>query len=250
MSHTLPPPPRDWRMRLARAWRAWCDRHARLDVLVLGDSHVRVFEHWWFMWALPQVRWRIIYVPGGTATGLYNPAARTQTHAQFEAALRGTAADYVVLNLGEVDTGYTIWARALHHGTAVDAMLAQATAHYERYIRELAPRCRLIVLSAPLPTLPDDFVPGDEVTTTRKAVPMTQRERTALTLAFNDHIAAVCRTLGVPHLDDRERSLSAEGVVRDDWVRTDAPDHHYHRKSYARWLASRLAPLLKDTRAV
>jgi hypothetical protein len=25
------------------------ENHARLIVLALGDSHVRVFEHWWFL---------------------------------------------------------------------------------------------------------------------------------------------------------------------------------------------------------
>lgn len=257
----------DWRLRLVRAWRAWRDRQARVSVLVLGDSHVRVFEHWWFIWALPQVRWRITYVPGATATGLYNRGSQTQTHARFGASLGQEAADWVVLNLGEVDTGYTLWARAQRRQQEIDAVLDEAVERYVRYIGELvvgsssrppgstpAPthhhRPRLIVIGAPLPTLPDDFIPSDHVGSTRKAVPLTQRQRTALTLAFNERVAQACRAMGVPHLDDRECSLSpTTGTVRPQWTRADAPDHHYDRKTYARWLARALAPLLKDRTA-
>ncbi|TFY99916.1 SGNH/GDSL hydrolase family protein [Ramlibacter rhizophilus] len=242
--------PDSWRMRLARRWRRHCDRHARRSVLVLGDSHVRVFEHWWFMWALPDVRWHITYVPGGTATGLYNAGSQTQSRARFEAALREhPRPELVLLNLGEVDTGHTVWARSQHGKGSVDALLHQAVDAYCRYIGELARRCRLAVIGAPLPTLPDDFVPGDAVATTRRAVSMTQAERTALTLAFNDRVAAECRALGVPHLDDRAESLGAAGTVRREWVRPDMPDHHYHRFTYARWLARSLAPLLTDDRS-
>ena len=114
---------------------------------------------------------------------------------------------------------------------------------------ELAPRCRLVVLSAALPTLPDDFVPHDEVATTRKAVAMTQRERTALTLAFNDRVAAACRDPGVPHFDARRWSLGDNGIVRPGWVRADTADHHYDRKTYARWISRTLSPLLDDESA-
>jgi len=233
------------RGRFARMWRARCDRLATRQVLVLGDSHVRVFEHWWFMWALPWVRWHIVYVPGGTAGGLYNPRAVTQAYARLTQALREVPSDLVVLNLGEVDTGYTIWVRAQRDGIDPRQAMAHAANNYIRFIREIHSGCRLLVLSAPLPTLSDDFEPTDDVLTTRKAVSHSQEERTALTLAFNDRISAACADLGVPYLDDREASLAPHGLVWPQWQREGGPDHHYNRKTYAKWLASGLKPFLK-----
>lgn len=235
----------DWRVRLARAWRARCDRRATQQVLVLGDSHVRVFEHWWFMWALPRVRWHVAYVPGGTATGLPNPQSATRARSRFDEALANTPADLVVINLGEVDTGYTIWARAGRSQIDPHAAMAQAVERYAAFIGEVARQHRVVVVSAPLPTLPDGFTPGDDVATTRKSVAQSQAERTALTLAFNDAVAAACAALGVPHLDDRAHSLGADGRVRPVWQRADRADHHYDRKTYAQWLARALRPHLQ-----
>lgn len=238
----------DWRLPLLRWAQARRERRATHTVLVLGDSHVRVFEHWWFLWALPRVRWHIEYVPGGTATGLPNPQSQTQAASRFLAALRSVPHDSVVLNLGEVDTGYTIWARAAREAQDAQApqrLMQQAADRYIAFITELAAHHRLLVVSAPLPTLPDDFEPANAVGTTRKALPHTQAERTALTLAFNDRVAAACAALGVPYLDDRAASLGPDGLVSPAWQRRDRADHHYHRGTYARWLARALKPHLR-----
>jgi hypothetical protein len=234
----------DWRAALARRWRAHNDRHARLQVLVLGDSHVRVFEHWWFLWALPRVRWHIVYVPGGTATGLPNPQSSTRARTKFDDALAEASYDLVVVNLGEVDTGYTIWARAQRDGSDPRVAMAQAVQRYTAFIEEVATKHRVVVVGAPLPTLPDDFVPGDEVATTRRSVVQGQTERTSLTLAFNESVAIACALLGVPHLDDRGETLGSDGKVKSEWQRTDRADHHYVRMRYAQWLARALEPYL------
>ncbi|MDM7942116.1 MAG: SGNH/GDSL hydrolase family protein [Hydrogenophaga sp.] len=238
----------DWRMALVRRWRTRNEARAHTRVLVLGDSHVRVFEHWWFLWALPRVRWHIVYVAGGTATGLPNPQSATRARTRFDEALAGPPSDLVVINLGEVDTGYTIWARAERNGSDPRAAMAQAVQRYAAFITEVARQHRVVVVGAPLPTLPDDFVPGDDVGSTRKSVIHSQTKRTELTLAFNASVAAACAELGVPHLDDRADSLGADGKVKASWQRTDRADHHYDRKTYARWLARALHPHLPAPR--
>lgn len=234
---------------LLRWLRAWLDGRAQRHVLVLGDSHVRVFEHWWFMLRLPQVRWEVVYVAGGTATGLYNPKAVTQTHAKLTGALQGSTCELVLLNLGEVDTGYTIWVRAQAGKLNVEQALGQSVQRYLQFIDEIRQHKPLVVLSAPLPTLPDDFDPeADDVLTRRKSVLKTQRERTAMTLAFNEQVAAACQARGVPYLDDRSASLGAQGLVRAEWLRRDGRmDHHYDRRVYAVWLCQSLKALLDQS---
>lgn len=237
----------DWRLRMAGAWRARCDRRARVSVLVLGDSHVRVFEHWWFMWALPHVRWHIHYASGGTAVGLPNTDSQTKARLLFEQALSQVPHDLVLLNLGEVDTGYNIWARAASRGLDPRQLMLGVVDHYIQFIERVAADHRLLVIGAPLPTLPDDFVASDDVGSTRKQVACSQAERTALTLAFNDEVAARCSALGIPHLDDRAASLGPDGVVRREWQHPGRHDHHYHRKAYAHWLARALRPFVNAT---
>ena len=222
----------------------WLMRGICRRVLVIGDSHVRVFEHWWFRWAMPLVRFEVVYVPGGTATGLPNPRSATRARTRFDEALARDSHHRVVINLGEVDTGYTIWARAARDGADPLQMLDQAVQRYSHFIASIAPHHRVIVIGAPLPTLSDGFEPADDIGTTRKTVQHSQAERTALTIAFNDAVAQACRAIGVPHLDDRVASLGPDGTVRRDWQRSDRPDHHYARWPYARWLARSLRPWL------
>lgn len=235
----------DWRLPLLRAWQARRERRARTTVLVLGDSHVRVFEHWWFLWAMPRVRWHIVYVPGGTATGLANASSLTRTRAQFDQALAETPHDWVIVNLGEVDTGYTIWARAARGQVDPVGLMEQAAERYVVFLEGIVPRERLIVLSAPLPTLPDRFEMTDEVSAMRRSVPQTQQERTRLTLDFNARVASACRQRGICHIDDRSASLGPDGCVLRHWQHPERPDHHYARPVYARWLARTLKPLLR-----
>ena len=234
----------DWRLPLLRAWQARRERRATFSALVLGDSHVRVFEHWWFLWALPRVRWDIVYVAGGTAAGLANRHSVTGARARFLHALQDTPHDAVIVNLGEVDTGYNIWARAARDGVEPRQMMEQAAQRYTAFLDEIAPQHRLIVLGAPLPTLPDAFEPRDDVGAMRQQLPHSLRERTRLTLAFNDLMAAACAARGIVHLDDRAASLGPDGCVRPSWQRRDRADHHYDRARYARWLARALRPHL------
>ncbi len=229
-----------------QCWRTYCDDHAKKTVLVLGDSHVRVFEHWWFMWRLPQIRWHIIYVPGGTATGLYNPKSITQTYSRFIQGLNEISAEQVVLCLGEVDAGYNVWFRAERENKPPEDLLDRATKNYSRFIQELAAHHKLIVLSAPLPTLPDTFSSGKEILTRRKSIPVSQLNRTELTLAFNDAMARLCSSQGIPYLDDRYESLGHDGLVKRVWLNHDRFDHHYNRRIYAKYLARKLEPLLNS----
>lgn len=236
----------DWLATAARRWRAECDKKAEQTVLVLGDSHVRVFEHWWFMWALPRIRWHISYVPGGTASGLYNPNSITQTYARLMQGVHDVPCQWVIVNLGEVDTGYGIWVRAERHARDPYTLMAQAAQRYGRFIEELASMRRVIVLSAPLPTLPDTFVAGDDVLSRRQALQRSQLERTELTLALNNRMAELCASKGLYYLDDRTASLGADGLVKPAWLKRQATDHHYDRKTYAKWLARQLKPLLLE----
>lgn len=218
-------------------------RRAAIRVLVLGDSHVRVFEHWRLLWSFPATRFDIVYVPGGTASGIHNRLSTTGAYRIFSEALAGGGNDLVVVNLGEVDTACTLWRRAERSGKDISDLLAHTVKNYCHFLSEVHRDHALVVLSACLPTLADDVEPADEAVRMRLAVKATQRARTALALQFNADVATYCARHAIPYLNCSAAALGPDGVVRKQWVNQRWHDHHYARSPYARWIVKALRQL-------
>lgn len=229
--------------RFLEVMRAWINVRAQVRVLVLGDSHVRVVEHWLFAFGLPRTAFEVEYVAGGTASGIGNRKSVSGAYRRFTERLASTPHDLVLLNLGEVDTAYTIWRRADVKGLEVEAMFEAALRSYVRFIGEVASAHRLVVLSAPLPTLADQAINPDPEVKMRQEVSASQLERTRLALRFNARIAEFCAEKGIPYLSSDAVALGPDGVVRRSWCRPDRPDHHYARLPYAWWLLRALRGL-------
>jgi len=236
---------------LSRALRLWGRAASRMmrrpvvNVLVIGDSHVRVFEHVWFQFMLPNAQFTVEYVPGATAIGIINRHSITSAWSRFDTALDEIERDLVIVNLGEVDTGYSLWRLMETRGDAMSEIFERAVNNYCEYIGDLSKRGRVLVLSAPLPTLNDEAAQKNRGNAIREPVDATQRQRTELTLQFNARVMAFCATIGVSYLDSSPYALGANGIVKDSWRRKDL-DHHYARWPYARNLARHLGPLLAD----
>ena len=226
--------------------RAFADRRARRHVLVLGDSHVRVFEHWQFLAAMPRTRFEIVYVPGATAIGLDNPNSRTRARDRFREALARGPWDRVLIDLGEVDTAAAIWRHHQQSGRRVDRLLDRAVETYTAFLADLCAQHRPIVLAATLPTLGEVLETDPEDLRERLLVAASQRERTDLAIEFNRRIALWCAEHGVPHLDSGEAALGPDRLVRDAWKVRHRRDHHYAQFPFARWLVRALRPLLKN----
>lgn len=232
-------PGRLLRNGLARLQRAL----AKQRVLVIGDSHAKIFRHWSFLLGMPAVHFQVCAVGGATASGLANPHSRTQAYNRFEAALASHPHDRLLVQLGEVDTGFVIWYRAAKYQAGVEEMLDLAVQTYTEFLSRLGDPGRLLVLSAPLPTIADDNAWG-EVADLRKEVTASQQQRTELTLRFNARVAAFCRERGITHVNLDGDALGEDGVVRRDLLHPDRNDHHYHPRRYAALIRARLAPHL------
>lgn len=226
--------------RAVDALRVWLQRRAALRVLVIGDSHVRVFEHWLFLLGLPRTAFRVVYVAGGTASGVRNLKSISGAYLRFRESLEDGPHDLVFLNLGEVDTAYTIWKRADRDGTDVEKMFESAVRNYCAFIEEVAASHRLVVLSAPLPTLADQARNPDPEAKMRNEVSASQQARTELALRFNARVRDFCAERGIPYLSSDAAALGEDGLVRAAWCRRDRPDHHYARLPYAWWLVRAL----------
>ena len=183
--------PADWlfeRRLVARVLR-------REHVLCLGDSHVRV---------LGRVRvpgaWRHApsQLSGATASGVLNPNSTTRSLEVFSARLnRAKPWQSILFQLGEVDCGFVIWHRAERHGISVDEQLDLTVASYAAFLAHVAEMGfrRLVVLSAPLPTISDYPSQLAEVANARKEVTASMLDRTALTLRYNAALEARCRDI-------------------------------------------------------
>jgi len=233
-----------WRSLTAR-FQPELPRH----VLVMGDSHVRVFEHTWFAFSMPRVHFDIEYVPGATAIGIDNRHSITSALSRFIDTLAQSHHDWILLNLGEVDTAYSLWKLADFRSCSIEELLEEAVSHYCDFITDVRAAHRVAVLSAPLPTLADQAAPQDETAAVRQQVAATQRQRTDLALEFNARIKAFCDAHDVPYLDSSAEAQGADGLVKRSWLSRRGFDHHYARWPYARCLARQLRVLLSEQRA-
>ncbi|WP_333821562.1 hypothetical protein [Pinisolibacter sp.] len=226
--------------------RTFADRHARRRILVLGDSHVRAFEHWLFLIGMPRTRFDVTFAPGGTALGLHNTESVSGARRRFDAALARGPYDRVIVGLGEVDTAVAIWLVVEKNRQNLETVLNRSVGRYLSFLEQVAADHDLVVLGACMPTVDVYTADGDEVGVSRASIAATRRERTDLALAFDARVAAWCRARAIPHLDSAAAALGPDGFVRPSWTALDSrgrPDHHYARRRFARWILGELRRL-------
>lgn len=213
------------------------------EILVLGDSHTPIFNHPAFKQGFPGLVFNVVTVIGATASGLENPNTKTQAYPIFKEALRQSAAQKVIIMLGEVDTGFVIWYRARKYLESVSAMTDKAISSYSRFLQEVSERFNVVCISTPLPTIQDGNNWGD-VANARREIATTQAERTALTLHFNQKMQAFCQQRGICYIMLDNVSLGEGDVVTRELLNSNPNDHHYEPNIYSRLLIEHLAGVL------
>ncbi len=215
-------------------------------VYCLGDSHIRVFNHPLFKWVFPILYFDITAVNGATASGLKNKDSKTQAGKIFENKIQSISpGGTIIFCLGEVDCGNVIWRRAEKKELPVEDMLEEAVSNYVDIIQKTSIRHRVIVISAPLPTI-GDGAPVGEVAMQRRGIKASQQERTQLTLKFNHDVATRVQDLRrVDYVNLDGVSLDpVTGLVQDGLKNPNKTNHHYHKARYARILAKALSDIL------
>lgn len=196
----------------------------------VGDSHVQSFEIA-ATFGLFRRRSRFLIVPGATAVGLRNPESQTQAIVHFQKALLPLLPGVVpVIQLGEVDCGFVIWWRAQTLGEPVEAQLAASIAAYANFLDTLidAGYSRIVVTGAVPPTIPDGHRHG-AVARARHAVTASLRERTDLTIRYNQLLAAEAARRKLLYTDILARVLdTGTGVIADAYRSPNPGDHHLH----------------------
>lgn len=229
-----------------RAWLAvqkpFCE-----EVLVLGDSHAKVFGHPLMRLTLGRYHLNVVSVGGATASSLENPNSKTQAFQRFKQALATTRAEKVVVMLGEVDTGFVIWYRADKSGVTAQEAFERALLNYRRLLSEIRERgLTPICVSTPLPTI-QDGAPKGAIANARKSVTVSQQERTELTLRFNLEMERFCCAESIAYLNLDADSLGSDGLVKTELLNRDPLDHHYERRVHARMLSEHVKPIVRTS---
>jgi hypothetical protein len=215
----------------------------REHVLCIGDSHVGVMRHV----RVPGVWFLAKPLTGATASGILNPVSATQSLATFTAQLsRARRWQHVLLQLGEVDCGFVIWHRAERHGLSIDEQLTYTLDSYVEFIEKVAAMGfrRVIVLSAPLPTIKDYTSEWGEIANLRQEVTASQADRTNLTLRFNMGLQKRCEANGVEFVDVTSGHFDAStGLIDQRFVRKVNPDNHLADGPYAQLISKELREL-------
>lgn len=214
------------------------------DVLILGDSHAKVFQHWWFLLKFPFKRFEVCSVKGATVTGLENPNSKTEAFTTFKQAIKQHKYDKLIVLLGEVDIGFLIWYRADKYNISILETFDLAVTRYSNFLSMLRKiDKKLIVISAPLPTIQEGVVKG-KVAELRKSINATLQERTELTIRFNKEISKFCRNRDIKYIDLDNICLGENGIVKKQMINKNSNDHHYNKYEYARLLSQRLKTII------
>lgn len=166
---------------------------------------------------------------------MHNPNSKTNALALFQARCEAAHTwQTLVFLLGEVDCGFVIWYRAEKHGVSIESQMQRSLAGYvDLLAQQIEGGFRIMVLSAPLPTIRDGQDWG-EIANARREVKATQRDRTELTLEYNGRLCSACDELGARFLDVTTATLDpATGLIRDDYLNVNPVDHHLHYKKHA-----------------
>jgi len=218
----------------------------KTDILVLGDSHARIFKHEAWLKLTPNLTWKTILVQGATVSGLKNPNSKTQAAKFFKQALVQNPAKTIMFCLGEVDTGFVIWLKAEKQGIDVQKAAQQAVENYCELIELASRQAQVVVLSTPLPTLKDGLEEG-AVAKARSSIKTSQRQRTELTCWFNTEMELWCKNHAINYVNLDPVSKGPDGQLDPKLLHINPRDHHYNPNYYQKLLAKHLLPVIKES---
>jgi len=199
-----------------------------------GDSHVAVFRGLNSMPWIGRKRFRVVSVKGATAYGVGNPNSKTNALEVFMERLEGVPAERtIVFMMGEVDVGFLVWLRAKNKGVTAISCMEEAFDRYTSFLNNIKnehPNIKLC--SVPLPTISDGEAHGD-VANARSSVVSTQKDRTLMTLKFNEKLKIWASENNVEYMDFDLYALDSNtNLVHHSLLNTDVSDHHYNNEAF------------------
>lgn len=215
-------------------------------VLVLGDSHVGVFEYISDNDLLSPHLLRTVMVTGATAYGLTKQDTSTHSYEIFASAIdRYKPVDVIVYMLGEVDCNVLYWLKAASQNQLPNNWISVGVMGVQKLVLEgkkLQPNARHVICGAHVPTVPDEMA-GLQEHPLRRQVIATLYARTQLVLDFNQELKQLSFELGCHYEDITEEVLDPlTKLVRSEFTVKGALDHHLNDAAVANFWVNRLLP--------
>jgi len=207
-----------------------------------GDSHVKVMRR--LNWAAREhdLRFRTISVMGATAYGVVNYGSRSGARETYEKRLKNiNKNNKALVMLGEIDAGFLIWSLAKKKGLSVEAVLKETVDRYVRFLSYVKNMCNdVYVCSAPLPTV-DDGEKDPGYLEVRGSIQVSKKERTDMTLKFNETVQKSCKLLDIIYVDLDDLSIDkTTGLVKRSLINPSGLDHHYEENAFINILQNRM----------
>jgi hypothetical protein len=206
------------------------DTQGKKRVLVIGDSHIRIFEHKFFKYFLSEYLFIVVYIPGATAYGIHNTKSKTNAYNKFIEALEKKDYDEIIVCLGEVDTSFSLWRLAFKRKEDINDILFTSIQRYKDFLQKLVKYAPVMVLSAPLSTIADTQKCDDSISGIRKQVDVSQSRRIKLTLKFNFQIKQFVYTQkDIKFIDFTPYVLDVKNMKVKFWIldKKNFCNHHY-----------------------
>lgn len=201
-----------------------------MELAFIGDSHVQYFGFGVKNGLFKPHQSKAKMVSAATCYGLIKESSTTGARRQIDNFLASADRDSrLYFQFGEVDCGILIW---LLSEANRSSPFDQAKIHVQRYISYLDQiRNRgfedIHITSATLPTINDADHIGEVVTIRRSKVKANYRERTDLTLAFNQLLSEKARTEGFGFIDGDPSFLDQNAQLSSTIFRNrKRGDHH------------------------
>jgi hypothetical protein len=209
------------------------NKSKKKSIIVFGDSHSRVFNYINEKQLIPDVEFHLVTVSGATAQGACNPHSNTNALAKFKERLYNERKhDGVMIMLGEVDCGFVIWYRKEKYNTSIEEQLNNSVTNLFQFIdneiRKKYATEEIIVIGSNLPTLFDDRkVVGNYVANLRKHVKTSIRDRSDLTLIYNDRLKNESNKRWYKYIDIVKETIDPNTMLVDkQYLHDNENDHH------------------------
>lgn len=200
-------------------------RSLQSKILILGDSHARVFNYVKDENFLCDV----VVSPGATSRGINNPNSKTNTMNIFNKKLKEYKNyNWCILMLGEVDCGFTIWVAVEKHQSSLLKEFKQSITAYNIFVKQLIKlfSTNIILVGANIPTILDNtekkFLNGE-----RASVVASYNDRLRLTKTYNQKLKQIAKKHHLHYIDITDIILNqSTNLVKDEFKKNDRYDHH------------------------
>jgi hypothetical protein len=212
------------------------------NAIVIGDSHMRLFNWIQDRNLCPDFSFNVLSVPGATAYGSTSLLSRSQflSHTQLFLSIRQRVEQIIFIGLGEVDCNVAAAIHANERQVTVGIQLEDSAArmvdYATRIVAPMMPDIPIVFLCPTLPCVRDEHLKNG--LKARRTGCESLRQRTENTKRFCEHLTVKAAEREIPcvsindWIENPVTGLLTEGLYRS------CGDHHLkYRSVYGYWLA-------------